>query len=285
MKSSQKNKIRMDSSTEGFHAALSAFYRLLAMRRGAIRYHSFMDLSSIRLITFDCYGTLIDWETGMLNSLRLLLPNIAEIPDEQLLTMYGEIEARIESGPYLVYRAVLSRAIEEMAATLGKPIAPGDAQRFSESLKQWKPFPDTIEALQRLAKRYKLAVISNVDDDLFAATQTLLQVSFDFVVTAQQVRSYKPSLNNFGEAVKRALRLDVKPDQILHAAQSLYHDIAPANSLGLKNVWVNRRHGKPGTGATVGSSTAPMMEVRSVAELADLLTRRDLTGISSSVAE
>jgi 2-haloacid dehalogenase len=232
-----------------------------------------MDFSSVRLLTFDCYGTLIDWETGILNSLRVLLPKLTDVSDDQLLEMYGEIEARIEAGPYLSYRAVLSRCVEEMAGRLGKTLAPSDAQRFPESLKQWKPFPDTVESLKALAGRYRLAVVSNVDDDLFAFTQKLLPVSFEFVVTAQQVRSYKPSLNNFGEAVKRALQSDIKPDQMLHVAQSLHHDIAPANSIGLKNVWVNRRYGKPGGGATLVSAAKPMMEVHSLAELAQEMTK------------
>jgi 2-haloacid dehalogenase len=232
-----------------------------------------MDFSFVRLITFDCYGTLIDWETGILNALRMLLPNTADVSDEQLLEMYGETEARIEAGPYLSYRAVLSRCVEAMASSLGKTLSPADAQRFSESLRQWKPFPDTVESLKALAERYKLAVISNVDDDLFAFTQKLLPVSFEFVVTAQQVGSYKPSLNNFGEAVKRALQAGIKPDQILHVAQSLHHDIAPANSIGLKNVWVNRRYGKRGSGATVGSSAKPMVEVHSLAELVRLICK------------
>ena len=247
---------------------------LLAFNSGrcSVYYGRVMDFSSVRLITFDCYGTLIDWETGMLNSLRVLLPNLTGVSDEQLLEMYGEIEARLESGPYLVYRAILSRTAEEIAGRVGRSINPADAQRFSESLKQWKPFPDTVEGLQKLATRYRLAIISNVDDDLFAATQKLLQAPFEFVVTAQQVRSYKPSLNNFGEAVKRALQAGIKPDQILHVAQSLYHDIAPANSIGLKNVWVNRRFGKSGSGATAGSTARPMLEVQSIGELAATMT-------------
>jgi 2-haloacid dehalogenase len=232
-----------------------------------------MDFSSVRLLTFDCYGTLIDWETGILNSLRVLLPKLTDISDDQLLEMYGEIEARIEAGPYLSYRAVLSRCVEEMAGRLGRTLAPSDAQRFPESLKQWKPFADTVESLKTLATRYRLAVVSNVDDDLFAFTQKLLPVSFEFVVTAQQVRSYKPSLNNFGEAVKRALQAGIKPDQMMHVAQSLHHDIGPANSIGLKNVWVNRRYGKPGGGATLVSAANPMMEVHNLAELAQEMTK------------
>jgi len=227
-----------------------------------------MDISRVELITFDCYGTLIDWETGMLRALRLLFPDHPHVSDEQFLAMYGEIEAQLEAGPYLSYRTVLSRTAQEMGRRLGASLSPEDYQQFAESLKQWPPFPDTVESLQALARHYRLGIISNTDDDLFAASHQLLKAPFAMIVTAQQVKSYKPSLNNFQEAMRRA---GVPRENILHAAQSLYHDIAPANTLGLKNVWVNRRFGKQGPGATVSSDVKPMLEVRSLAELAAVL--------------
>ena len=228
-----------------------------------------MDFSAIRLITFDCYGTLIDWETGILRSLRGLIPGLREVPDDQLLEMYGEIEEKIESGPYASYRIVLSRAVEQLAHRFHKTIQPGDAQRFGDSLKAWQPFPDTVAGLKKLATRYKLGIISNIDDDLFAASHKLLQAPFELIVTAQQVRSYKPSTNNFGEMIKRADQAGIKAEQILHAAQSLYHDIEPTNSIGRKNCWVNRRYGKLGAGATKPSTAKPMFEVKSIGELAE----------------
>lgn len=228
-----------------------------------------MDFSSIRLITFDCYGTLIDWETGILKSLRNLLRPPQELEDDKLLNLYAEVEAQIESGPYMVYRAVLGRTAEEIGRRLGTPVRPGDAQRFAETLRVWKPFPDTVTALHSLAKRYKLAIISNVDDDLFSDTQRLLKTSFQFVVTAQQVRSYKPSQKNFQEALKRAEQAGIRKEEILHAAESLYHDVGPANALGLKTVWVHRRFDKTGFGATRPGTAMPSLRVRSVAELAE----------------
>lgn len=230
-----------------------------------------MDYSSIRLITFDCYGTLIDWETGILRSLRTLLRNSPDPEDDKLLNLYAEIEAEIESGPYMVYRAVLGRTAEKIGRRLGIPIQPGDAQRFAETLRIWKPFPDTVDALKSLARQYKLAIISNVDDDLFADTQRLLRTSFEFVITAQQVRSYKPSAKNFQEMMKRAEQAGVRKEEILHAAESLYHDIGPANALGLKTVWVHRRFDKPGFGATKPGTAMPSLRVRSVAQLAEML--------------
>jgi 2-haloacid dehalogenase len=229
----------------------------------------FVDFSAIRLITFDCYGTLIDWETGILGSLRTLLRKPSDLNDEKLLSLYAEIEAQIESGPYMAYRAVLGRTAEEIGRRLGISILPGDAQRFAESLRIWKPFPDTVDALHALARQYKLAIISNVDDDLFSYTQKLLRTSFEFVVTAQQVRSYKPSQKNFLEALRRAEQMGIKKEEILHAAESLYHDIGPANALGLNTVWVHRRYDKSGFGATRPGTAMPSLRVRSVSELAE----------------
>lgn len=232
-----------------------------------------MDFNGLRLITFDCYGTLIDWETGMLRSLRALFAQGPAITDDKLLKLYSEIEPAIQSGPYLKYRKVLAQVVEQMGHRLGVSVSAAGEEAFAESLKQWHPFPDTVAALQTLATHYRLGIISNIDDDLFAATQKLLQTPFDFIVTAQQVRSYKPSANNFREAIQRAEKLGVGKDQMLHAAESLYHDVAPANALGLKNVWVNRRFGKKGTGASGTASAQPMLEVHNMAELATVLTQ------------
>jgi 2-haloacid dehalogenase len=228
-----------------------------------------MDFSSIRLITFDCYGTLVDWETGILGSLRTLLRNPPDLDDDKLLNLYAEIEAQFESGPYMNYRAVLGRTAEEIGRRLGTTVLPGDAQRFAESLRIWKPFPDTVDSLRLLSKRYKVAIISNVDDDLFSYTQKLLRTSFEFVVTAQQVRSYKPAQKHFQEALKRAEQAGINKDEVLHAAESLYHDVGPANALGLKTVWVHRRYDKQGFGATRPGTAMPTLRVRSIAELAE----------------
>src|SRR5690242_15507135 len=129
-----------------------------------------MDIGGIRLITFDCYGTLIDWETGMLSTLRQLFSSTG-VPDAKLLEIYGEAEAEIEAGPYQRYRAVLSQTVQAMGRRLGVHIASDDGERFANSLPQWIPFQDTVTALQTLASRFKLGIISNVDDDLFSETE------------------------------------------------------------------------------------------------------------------
>jgi 2-haloacid dehalogenase len=145
-----------------------------------------------------------------------------------------------------------------------------EARGFANSITRWKPFIDTLPALQSLGRRFRLGIISNVDDDLFAETRKkLAPVEFEFAVTAQQMQSYKPAHRNFEEAIRRS---GLSKDQILHAGQSLYHDIAPANALGMRNVWVNRPSIRPGSGAARLGTATPTYEVRILPELSALLT-------------
>ena len=144
-----------------------------------------------------------------------------------------------------------------------------EADGLAQSIKSWEPFPDTVPALRRLKSRYKLAILSNIDDDLFAFTAAKLEVQFDCVVTAQQVRSYKPSLHNFETLLDR---LGIERDRLLHVAESLYHDVVPAHSLGIATVWVNRRQGKTAA-ATRLVAAQPDLDVPTVAALADLALR------------
>jgi 2-haloacid dehalogenase len=229
-----------------------------------------MDINAIRLITFDCYGTLIDWETGMLSNLRRLFSRKGKAiaDDAMLLELYGEAEAEIEAGPYQRYRTVLSRTVQMIGHRLDVPVTAEDGEQFAGSLTQWEPFPDTVAALKTLGSQFKLGIISNVDDDLLAETKKKLGVKFDLIVTAEQVQSYKPSLNNFQEALRRS---GLKKEQILHAGQSLYHDIAPTISLGITNVWVNRPSIRPGAGAAKAASAKPSLETLSLADLATAL--------------
>ena len=229
-----------------------------------------MSFDSIRLITFDCYGTLIDWESGMLGALRPLFSrNGHTVSDLQILELYGEIEAQLESGPYLQYRQVLAQAAQEIGRRLNIEVAAEDGSAFAESVTRWKPFSDTLPALQSLSQRFRLGIISNVDDDLFAETRKkFAPVTFDLVVTAQQMQSYKPAQGNFEEAIRRS---GVTRQQVLHAGQSLYHDIAPANALGIRNVWVNRPSIRPGSGAAKPGSAKPDYEVHTMEELSVLL--------------
>ena len=199
-------------------------------------------------------------------AMRPLFPNAA---DADLLKLYGEIESRIEDGPYLPYRQVLAQVVQEIGQRIGVNVSTGQAATFADSLTQWQPFPDTVAALQSLAKKFRLGIISNVDDDLFAETRKkFAPVEFDFIVTAQQVKSYKPSFKNFEDAIRRS---GLSKEQILHAGQSLHHDIDPANRLGIKNVWVNRPSLLPGSGPVRVSTAKPTYEVHSLTELAALV--------------
>jgi 2-haloacid dehalogenase len=230
-----------------------------------------MDFSNFTSISFDCYGTLIDWESGILPALQSVLANHGQsLPDAAILELYGEFEAEAESGPYQSYRDVLQSVVRGFAHRLQFQASSAEICSLHESIPAWPPFPDTIAALRQLQQRYKLVVISNIDDDLFAETRKHLNVEIEDVITAQQAGSYKPSLNNFELALRR---LALSPDRLLHAAQSVYHDVVPARSLGISTVWVNRKSARPGIGAVrapagPASEKLPDLEVPDLASLA-----------------
>ncbi|HET6935319.1 MAG TPA: haloacid dehalogenase type II [Candidatus Angelobacter sp.] len=250
-----------------------ALLRLDRARHGG--YSVFVPFESIRLITFDCYGTLIDWESGMLQFLRPLFSKARAVSDFDLLEQYAEAEVELEAGPYLPYKQVLSRTVQEMGNRLRVSVSAEEGARFAESLKTWEPFPDTVDVLRQLAQHFELGIISNVDDDLFAATEKKLKARFSVIVTAQQVRSYKPSLRNFQEVLRRSGK---SKEQMLHAGQSIYHDIVPASSLGIANVWVNRPSIRPGAGAAKAALAEPTHQVQSLAGLVELLIPADTRG-------
>lgn len=227
-----------------------------------------LDVTTFDVLTFDCYGTLIDWESGLRQALRPIFARHGiSIAEERALELFGALEPEAESGEFHDYKTVLRTVLQGMGRRLAFAPTAEEMERFPWSIENWPPFPDSSAALQALKKRYKLAVISNVDDDLFALSERRLQVAFDWVVTAQQVHSYKPSTNNFLAAFER---IAVPRDRILHVAQSLYHDIAPARSLGLATVWVDRRRGKEGSGATRPARAQPDLEIPDLATLAEL---------------
>lgn len=226
-----------------------------------------LDFRRFRVLTFDCYGTLIDWESGILGALGpLLAAHGKSLADEKLLELYGELEAEAEAGEYQSYRKVLEGVARGVGRRLGFEPSNQEARSLPESLKNWQPFPDTVAALKKLKSHYKLAIVSNTDDDLFADTARLLEVPFDWVVTAQQAGSYKPSHRNFKLALER---IALPPDQVLHCAQSIYHDVIPARGLGLAAVWVNRR-GAKGGGATKAAQGQPDLEVPDLKTLAEM---------------
>jgi 2-haloacid dehalogenase len=226
-----------------------------------------LNFNQFRVLTFDCYGTLIDWESGILNALRpVFIAHQVRIGQDGALELFGELESQ-EERDYKPYRTVLENVLAGMGERLGFTPTEEQKQRFGQSVADWEPFPDTVGALHKLKTKFKLIMLSNVDDDLFAYSARKLQVAFDDVITAQQCKSYKPSLNNFRIAQRR---VGVSTDKWLHVAQSLFHDIAPAQELGLKTVWVNRRWDKPGSGATVPTDAKPDVVVKSLGELAEI---------------
>jgi len=229
-----------------------------------------LDFSRFEILTFDCYGTLINWEEGILRCMRsILAAHGKDTDDATILQLYGDFEARAEQGPYRCYREVLQSVVSQFGEQHG--FVPTDAQTRSlpDSLRNWQPWPDTISALGELQKRFRLAVISNVDDDLFADTQPQLEVKFDQIITAQQAGAYKPSLKIFALALSR---IGVPAHRILHVGQSIYHDIVPAQSLGLSTVWVNRPSPRAGVGAVKAAKGQPDLEVSSLAQLISAYT-------------
>lgn len=235
-----------------------------------------LDFSRFRVLTFDCYGTLIDWELGIARVLqRWARRHGLALQDDELLEAFAASEARQEQqSEFRLYPDVLRAVHHEIGQQLGLPVSKEDADTLAESVGEWTPFADTAEALRRLQRRYRLMVVSNVDRASFSRTQQQLGIVFDAVVTAEAVRAYKPDRRMFERALESAAALGAAADQVLHVAQSLYHDIVPANALGLATVWVNRRAGKSGWGATrpPDRSVRPDLEVRSLAELAALAT-------------
>ena len=208
------------------------------------------------IVTFDCYGTLIDWESGIASAFL----KTTGLPREDVIHAYAAIEPVVERDRYRSYREVLTETALRVAEALGQPIPNGDF--LPASLPDWKPFADTNPALERLhAAGYRLGILSNVDDDLLAETRRHFPVDFELIITAQQVRSYKPAPGHFLAARER-----IGSARWLHAAQSNFHDIVPVNAMSVPTAWVNRRGQTPLPGGV------PTYEVRDMAGLADLLT-------------
>jgi 2-haloacid dehalogenase len=224
-----------------------------------------LDFDQYEALTFDCYGTLIDWEAGIIAALDpILRTHGVELAPNELLERYAEIEAKIEQGPFKNYKLVLQTALRHFGDELEFAPANTELEAFSLSVRDWPAFPDTTEALKALQRRYRLVILSNIDDDLFEHSARRLQTAFDAVITAEQVRSYKPALNHFHTAFDR---LALPKSKILHVAQSLYHDILPAKKVGLDTVWINRRKEQEGFGATPPAEAKADLEVPDLASV------------------
>ena len=234
-----------------------------------------LDFNQFEVVSFDCYGTLIDWERGILPPLKQLLSNREiDFSDDGTLELFAEFESELENdkNDYIEYRKILQEIVKRFGQRFN--FEPTETESGTEinclvdSIKNWQPFPDTVAALLALKQKYKLAVISNIDDDLFAGTAKHLKVEFDWLITAEKVRSYKPSTRNFEIALET---MGIPPEKLLHVAQSVYHDIVPATSMGISTVWVNRRQDKTGFGATLPASGQPDWEVPNLKTLVEAI--------------
>ena len=230
-----------------------------------------LDFNQFEVVSFDCYGTLIDWESGILLPLKQLLSNREiDFSDDGTLELFAEFESELEKDQsnYIEYRKVLQEIVKKFGQKFNFQATATEINSLVDSLKNWQPFPDTVAALSALKQKYKLAVISNIDDDMFAGTAKHLKVEFDWLITAEKVRSYKPSTRNFEIALET---MGIPPEKLLHVAQSVYHDIVPATSMGISTVWVNRRHDKTGFGATMPASGKPDLEVPDLKTLVEII--------------
>ena len=230
-----------------------------------------MRLSDFNALSFDCYGTLIDWETGLLEALKPLRDR-SGVSDDDLLTAYGEAEHEVEvEHPGLIYSQLLEKVHATLCRRLGVAEDRDEAAKLGASVGDWPAFADSPDALRYLKQHFKLVILSNVDRVSFAGSNRRLGVEFDHIFTAQDIGSYKPDPRNFEYLVARLDEAGIAKSELLHVAQSLYHDHVPANRMGIASAWIDRRHDKPGGGATVRPEPMPHFDFRftSMAELAD----------------
>ena len=236
-----------------------------------------LDLTSYKALSFDCYGTLIDWEAGLG---AVLVPWAREqgldLTDEELLLAYGDHEAEVQAEtPAALYPDVLATAFRRTGERLDRPVSDEWASRLGSSVPDWPAFPDSADALARLAERYQLIILSNVHREGFAGSNEQLRGDFAAVITAEDVGAYKPAENHFRALDATLPGLGVERSELLHVAQSLFHDHVPAKREGLPSVWINRRHDRAGWGATPepAGTWSYDVELPSMADFADAVDR------------
>lgn len=232
-----------------------------------------MKLTDFKTLTFDCYGTLIDWESGMVAGVE---PLTSRVPRELTRDEILEAHARHESGqqaqtPWKLYPEILSLVYKRLAEEWGIPATWDECQRYGQSVKNWPAFADVVPALGYLKQHYKLVILSNVDNQSFAASNVKLQVEFDAIYTAQDIGCYKPKDDNFQYMLRHLKTLGIEQIDILHTAESLFHDHVPAKRNGLTNCWIYRRHDQEGFGATTNPGDMPDIDFQfnSMAELVE----------------
>ncbi|MFZ9414524.1 MAG: haloacid dehalogenase type II [Alphaproteobacteria bacterium] len=212
-----------------------------------------MKLKDFRVLTFDCYGTLIDWESGIHAALGPLIARagIALGRDEVLAEFARHESAQEHETPGMVYSRLLAAVHRRLAAAWGVRLEDADHERFGNSVPDWPAFPDSAASLRYLKQHYRLVILSNVDREGFRGSNRRLGVEFDAIFTAQDIGSYKPDLRNFHYMLERLGGMGIGKGDILHTAQSLFHDHAPARQVGLATAWIDRRHAASGWGATM----------------------------------
>nr|WP_217910502.1 haloacid dehalogenase type II [Paraburkholderia youngii] len=230
-------------------------------------------MTDFEALTFDCYGTLIDWESGIFEALQPLLERArTPLTRDQVL----EAHARHESSqqiftPAKRYQELLSIVYKRMAEEWGLPYTHEECVAYGRSIRNWHAFPDSAAALQYLKQHYKLVILSNIDNESFTYSNARLQVEFDAIITAEDVGSYKPSPRNFEHMLQKLDQRGIRKGKILHTAESLFHDHKPANEFGLASCWIYRRHSQPGFGATMDPGSQPNLDFRfnSMADFVD----------------
>jgi 2-haloacid dehalogenase len=223
-----------------------------------------MRLTDFKVLTFDCYGTLIDWESGMIAGLQPLTSRVKPALTRNAIL---EAHARAESmqqryTPAKVYRDVLAAVYKRLAEEWRVTVSWEECLTYGRSVADWPAFPDTAEALKYLKQHYKLVILSNVDNASFVASNRRLGVDFDAIYTAEDIGSYKPDPRNFDYMLENLARIGVERGQILHTAESMFHDHGPANKFGLASAWIYRRHADTGFGATMNPGTMPKFDFR-----------------------
>jgi 2-haloacid dehalogenase len=229
------------------------------------------DFTPYRALSFDCYGTLIDWETGIRQALQpWAAERRVEASSAELLDRFGVHENVVEAqSPALPYPQVLAESLRRIGADLGVEVDAGEAKEFGESVGSWPAFADTAGALRRLQQRYRLIILSNVDRASFARSNRRLGVTFDLVLTAEDVGSYKPNPANFERLLASVGSIGIEPGELLHVAQSLFHDHGPAQRIGLPSVWLDRYGTPAGTGASPVTDVRVDWRYTSLAEFAE----------------
>ena len=224
-----------------------------------------------KILTFDCYGTLIDWETGILNHISPALSG-CDLNDDEILKLFAQSEYKIQSdNPQLKYQEVLQKVIKKIGDDLSIAISDREVADFGLSVRNWAAFPDTIAALQKLSAHFKLIIVSNIDNDSIAATKNQLNIDFYRTYTAQDIGAYKPDLKVFNYVFNQLAKEGYHKDEVLHVAESLYHDHVPAKKMGFDSVWINRRFGKSSNGATpkVEKQWEPEYQFKDLASFAE----------------